>query len=74
MTNCLTNVSRSYIISNIKIKKKNINENPVNLLSSEVEFLQRQNQQENDLEKNNEGRIKIIILNCGIRYTKRDNQ
>ena len=74
MTNCLTNVSRSYIISNIKIKKKTINENPVNLLSSEVEFLQRKNQQENDLEKNNEGRIKIIISNCGIRYTKRDNQ
>lgn len=46
----------------------------MNLLSSEVEFLQRQNQQENDLEKNYEGRIKIIILNCGIRYTKRYNQ
>ena len=46
----------------------------MNLLISEVEFLQRQNQQENDLEKNNEGRIKIIILYCGIRYTKRDNQ
>lgn len=42
----------------------------MNLLSSEVEFLQRQNQQENDLEKNYEGRIKIIILNCGIRYKK----
>ena len=43
--------------------KKKINENPVNLLSNGVEFLQRQNEQDYDLEKNNEGRIKIIFLN-----------